>query len=108
MKNQILMWSAVAVATLLLALALMPGHPYSYFQALRVVVCFAAAFVAVVAYRTDKEGWAWACGATAALYNPFLPVHLSRGQWSVVNVLTIVLLVAAGLSIARKAKPAKP
>lgn len=96
----------------MLAWALLPSNPYNYYQILRVVVCFVAAYVAVVAYRSNHEEWTWTLAAIAALYNPFLHVHFSRVVWSAVNVLTIVLMIAGCLSLTRKPagsnNPAKP
>jgi hypothetical protein len=86
----------------MLGWALLPGNPYGFFQVLRVVVCGIAAYAAVVGNRSGNSGWTWALGATAALYNPFLPVHLTRNMWGVVNVLTIVLLIAACLFLTRR------
>lgn len=94
-------YAVVGVSIAVLAWGLLPGHAYGYFQALRVVVCFAAAYLAVLAHRASSEALMWLLGLTAALYNPFLPVHLTRDIWWVVNVATIVLLVIVAASLRR-------
>jgi len=70
--------------------------PYYYYMLLRWVVCFSAFFVAIFAYiRADDQMYArnhkssaymnWAFmgifGFIALLFNPILPVHLSRDIW---------------------------
>jgi hypothetical protein len=66
--------------------------PYGYYQLLRLCVAAVTAFLAALSYACDRDGWAWTFGATALLYQPFVKVSLGPELWSIVNVLTIVLL----------------
>ena len=75
------------------AWALFPINPYGYYVLLRFIVCGICIFLAVKAHGLGKMGWVWTLGITAVLYNPFLRAHLTRPVWSVVNVVTILLLV---------------
>ena len=70
-----------------------------FFVAVRVVVCFASAYAAVKAYQTKREVWTWLLGANAALYNPFVLVHLTRNIWNLVDLADIALLLAAGVAL---------
>ena len=75
--------------------ALNPENPYAYYVLLRWVCCAAFAYLAFQALAQGKRDWVWVLGTTAALYNPIIRVHLTRGIWSVVNVITIGIAVAS-------------
>jgi hypothetical protein len=55
-------------------------------------------YLAYAAMASSRPGWAWLLGAMAALYNPFLRVHLDRDTWTVANMATIAILVFATLN----------
>ncbi len=84
-----------AIAILMLLWGLYPRNPYGYYMLLRVVVCAVCAYVAVRAASLDRTGWAWVLGVAAVVYNPIIPVHLTRGPWSIVNALTVAILVGS-------------
>jgi len=48
--------------------------------------------------------WAWVFGTAAGIYNPILRVHLNRPIWSVVNVLTIAVLIVSVVDDFKKRK----
>ncbi|TIO29002.1 DUF6804 family protein [Mesorhizobium sp.] len=78
---------AAVVAAVALLLALAPW-PYAYYELLRIVVCGTGIFCGVQFYGLAEKGRgiAIALFTTAALFNPFLPVHLNRELWSVLNI----------------------
>ena len=78
----------------LLILALLPW-PYGYYNFLRLCVCAIAAWIAYTQWRHNDalSGWVIAMSATALLYNPFLPIYLTREIWSVLNVVSAGLFV---------------
>ena len=97
-KSNAFLWLLTGCGALALAWALLSEHhSKGYFVAVRVVVCFASTYAAVTAYRTKREIWVWLLGANAALYNPFVPVHLAREIWNFVGLADITLLIAAGI-----------
>jgi hypothetical protein len=75
--------------------ALVPGNPYGYYILLRWVCCGLFAYLTFQAFESKRQGWAWVLGMTAAVYNPIFPVHLTRGIWMVVNVVTIGIAVGS-------------
>ena len=83
----------VAPAVLLIA-ALFPW-PYGYYGLLRLAVFVVSAWIAYEQWRFDDavSGWVVAFGGVALLYNPFMPVHLTREIWSVLNIATAVLFL---------------
>lgn len=63
---------------------------YDYYMLLRVVVLAAAVLLAGLIYKRTKEFTIW-LGlflVAALVFNPFVPLHLTRGVWSVLNVAT--------------------
>ena len=85
-----LVW-IVPSAALAIALTEMP---YGYYVLLRLLVCGLCLFLALNEARNGRPIWVWILGGVAVLYNPILRIHLNRELWSVVNVATILLLVA--------------
>lgn len=71
---------------LLLAL----GHwPYGYYMLLRVVVFAAGLLIASLIYQRAKSITIWVSlfVAAAVIFNPFVPLHITRGVWSILNIL---------------------
>lgn len=75
--------------------ALNPSNPYGYYVLLRWVSCAVFAYLACQASASKEREWVWVLGVAAAIYNPIVPVHLTREIWSVVNVVTIAMAVAS-------------
>ena len=88
-----MLWLGPAV---MLLIALLP-LPYGYYMLLRWIVCLAAAAIAWMILRRDREALAgWLMTGCAVLYNPVTSIHLDRGVWMVVNLATVALFVWAG------------
>lgn len=68
-------------------------HPYGYYTMLRFIVCAVCAYGAYYGATTNRLGWAWALGIAAFLFNPIIPVHLSRSDWAVIDPLSAVMLL---------------
>lgn len=83
----------VAIAVALLLWALVPANPYGYYMFLRVVICGVLAYLAWHVLDGKGSGWAFLFGSGAILYNPIATVSLTRGVWTVINLLTIAALV---------------
>ena len=99
-RENAFLWLLAGVAVVALLAGVNAGREsQGFFVAIRVAVCFASAYAAVSAYKTKRETWAWMLGANAALYNPFVLVHLSRDMWQLVDLTDIALLVAAAIML---------
>ena len=85
------LWLGPAI---LLVVALLPW-PYGYYQLLRLAVCVVSAWIAYEQWKHDDafSGWVVAFGGVALLYNPVMPIHLSREIWSVLNLATAALFL---------------
>ena len=73
---------------LLFALA---DNPYGYYQILRWVVMLSAGYTAFILYERKDKIWMWTFVGAVILFNPIMPVYLSREIWSVIDVITAVL-----------------
>lgn len=83
----------VTIATIMLLSALAP-FPYGYYQLLRLVVCGAAVYVAFMAFNLQKIWAVWVFGFVAILFNPLIPIHLSREIWQPIDVICAILFIA--------------
>lgn len=94
-------WTVVGM----LCLALLP-LPYGYYMLLRLVACVGFAWVAFSHFRSGAMGWATATGVLALLYNPLLPVYLTRELWILINIGSAAAMVGAivALDKARQAQ----
>lgn len=81
--------------------ALNPSNPYGYYILLRWISCAVFAYLAVQASARDLQGWTWILGVSAAIYNPLVPVHLTRVIWSIINVVTIGIVAASIIAFKR-------
>ena len=93
------LWIPQAIVCLMLLWALVPSNPYGYYLLLRWVCCPAFAYLAVQAFRREKQGWVWVLGVTAAAYNPIIRVHLTREIWSLVNVASIGIAIWSAFAL---------
>lgn len=83
-----------------------PSNPYGYYILLRWVCCGAFAYLALRAQDANRQEWVWVLGTTAAVYNPIIPLHLTREIWSVVNLITIVIAIGSVFALNLKSSPA--
>ena len=82
------------IAALMLLGALAPW-PYGYYQLIRWVVCGTAVFVAFMAYDWQKLWATVLFGCIALLFNPLIPIHLSREIWQPIDLICALLFVIA-------------
>lgn len=86
--------SIVAIVALLLAIP--SGFwPYGYFVLLRWVVAGIALFNLWAAYNLQKMGWVWIMGGIAILFNPILPIYLSKGMWIFIDLVVVFMFIAS-------------
>lgn len=85
------LWIPQTVAGTMLLWVLYPENPYGYYVLLRWIVCPCFIYAAWQALRRGKKSWVWILGVTAAIYNPVIPLHLSRELWNVLNLIGIAV-----------------
>ncbi len=76
----------------MLLLALAPW-PYGYYQLIRFVVCGAGVYVALSAHSWQEIWAVWLFGFIALLFNPLIPIHLSRAIWQPIDVACAILFI---------------
>lgn len=102
MKNEMIfkVVKFVTAALLLLAIA---SIPIGYYTFLRIVVCIASVYMAI-AYFENKKPLAIIFGAIAILFNPILPIYLSKEIWIPIDVITAIIFVVSIFFRLRKTK----
>ncbi|MCK4325941.1 hypothetical protein KAW55_04225 [bacterium] len=83
----------IVASIVMLLLAIPPGWPYGYYSLLRLVVCGTSVYLVWSARQINKDGWMWAMGFVALLFNPILPIHLDKFTWSVIDLGIAILFV---------------
>ncbi len=77
--------------SLLLLLAAMP-LPYGYYTFLRLVVCSSAVVVAYQNFESkDQSFWPWLWCLVAIIFNPFVPIGMSKILWAAMDIATSCL-----------------
>ena len=69
----------------------MGTHPYAYYQALRWVVCGAAAYSAYLYLKEDRTVLVWVFGIMAILFNPIVPFYLDKDSWQLLDLVAAVV-----------------
>lgn len=93
-----------ALIAAMMLLGAMAPLPYGYYQALRWVICGIGVYLAVNSYSWEKTWATWAFGAIAVLFNPLIPIHLTREVWLPIDGICSLFF---GFSILFLKKPAK-
>jgi FtsH-binding integral membrane protein len=84
----------IAAAMLLIATS---SLPYGYYQFLRWVICGIAVFIAYKSYEW-KQAWAsWVFGVVAVLFNPLVPVYLTKETWRPIDMFSALLFALSVL-----------
>lgn len=82
------------IVAALMLLGSLARWPYGYYQFLRFVVCGVSVYVAFIAYSWRKL-WATSLlfGLVAFLFNPLIPIHISRKIWHPIDVICALLFL---------------
>jgi hypothetical protein len=86
------LWLA-PIALLLLATARMP---YGYYTVTRIAVAGFACFLALVGWEDSviSRMWSAILGCVAVLFNPIIPIYLSRTAWHAFDIGVAIILTA--------------
>ena len=96
MRGEWRVWKAIDLVWIsgCLALAAAPlDWPYGYYQLLRVMISVIAVFLAIRSWRPGSRAWTWGLAAMALIYNPLAPLSLGRELWTIVNGVSVAVLV---------------
>ena len=88
------------VAALMLCRAVIPTLPYGFYTLLRLVVCGVAAYAAFkLKSNPSLSGNFIPLIITAVLFNPLIPVHLTRLIWLVIDLAGAVYFLTLSKKI---------
>lgn len=92
-----------AFAISILMVIALGSNAYDYYTLLRIATTVVAVYLAYRTYQNDEEdGLVWIFGAIAILFNPFIPVYLSREVWALIDVITGITIFACSVILGRK------
>jgi len=80
------------IPAILLLLVSQFDWSYDFYQLLRVVVSFTAAYHAYALYERKNDLWMLYAGVVI-LFNPLLPIHLDRSIWAIVDFATAFVFI---------------
>lgn len=60
------------------------------------------AYLAVQSLSLEKQGWLLVLGIIAIVYNPIIPIHLTREIWPFINILTIGIAMVSIFTLKSK------
>ncbi len=93
MNRKNLIKTLLIISIIILFLPLFSRLPYGYYNLLRFIVCATSGLIAVAAYRYKKQNWMIAMGIIAILFNPIIPVHLAKANWTLIDLAVAVLFI---------------
>lgn len=86
-------------SAILLATAVFFTLPYWYYQIIRFAICGLAAICAFREYNYGNRVWTAISLAIAVLFNPIVPIHLSRNTWQIFDFITAILMPMMGYRV---------
>lgn len=82
----------ITAALLFWALA---RHPIGYYTVLRLITAGVCLYAAYLAVQDKQTGWAFIFGGIAVLFQPFLPLRMTRETWNYIDVIAALFLIAS-------------
>lgn len=100
MRHRVAPFPLICCGLLLLALAPMP---YGYYIFLRIVICIWGIIIGIQEFGTSRGNMTSLLAyGIAILYNPVIRIHFTRDIWQVVNIVTILVILAIALKSPEK------
>ena len=82
------------IAALLLFIAVAP-LPYGYYIFLRWVITIIAAISAIDSLSKEKVSWIWVFACIVILFNPIVPIYLTKGIWMPIDIIAAIIFLAS-------------
>ena len=96
-------WLCLASGILLL-LGIPTGWPYTYYILLRWAILISSAIIAYNFYNSKLQVWALIFAGVAFLFNPIIPIYLSKQTWVILDFIGACLFFVAGFYNRNKIK----
>jgi hypothetical protein len=52
-----------------------------------------SSYIAYLSYRSEKEFWVWFFGFIAVIFNPLIPLYMSRNLWTKIDLVVGIFMV---------------
>lgn len=92
-------WTGTALVTSAAMLFALGDRPHSYYQGLRWLVLFAAAFGLVASFKTNRPGWGLFFLPLAFVFGPAEFVSLKRDAWYWLDISGAAVMAAASILV---------
>ena len=76
--------------------------PYGYYTILRIVVCGAFAWAALIAFDRNVNILPWAFIVLAIIFNPVIKIHFSKEMWAIIDFASGVVLLLSRKRISER------
>ena len=91
------------IIAIMMVIAVFP-LPYGYYTFLRWAVCGVAVYIAFNAYQWGRVWATWLFGAIAILFNPFMPIYLTKEIWQPIDIVCALVFGASIFFLKESAK----
>lgn len=86
---------SLKIILIVLLLKATSHNPYSYYIILRYFAFIFSLVFAAYHFRQKQQLVAIIFIIIGIIYNPLIPVHSTREIWSVINIITIIIIVVS-------------
>lgn len=93
MAPQNLIFAIARIVTAALLFWALARHPIGYFTILRLVTTVVCLYAGYLAIQNEEKGWIFVFGGLALLFQPLIPLRMTRATWNMVDVLVGVFLL---------------
>ncbi len=93
MKKISISWLIACLITAGMLVFALTKLPYDYYKLLRFIVFGTASYGAFMSIKIKVYGWIWILGIIALIFNPIIPVYLSKGIWAVIDIITALIFI---------------
>ncbi len=90
----------IYICSAIIALGAAP-MPYGYYTLVRLLACGVFVYFAILAKDAQHKYLPWICAFTAILFNPIFKVHFEKEIWSIIDILSAILLIYVGKKLSR-------
>jgi len=89
------------LSTVLLLVAVQ-HQPYTFYTNMRWIVCLSGIYIAITALQRSIIWVAGVFCIIAVLFNPIVPIHLSRSNWQPIDIIVAVVFILVATIIKSK------
>lgn len=95
MKKPNFIYNVFRIITIIVSIYALLPNPYGYYMLLKIFITIISAYSCYKAIQQKNESWAWIFGTIAILFNPIFKVHLTRGIWSAINIIVVLIYLVS-------------